>query len=260
MAHFSTMHRPVILSIEGNIGSGKSTLVQYLQTVLGTEVGNICFLEEPVDEWDEVKDEHGVTILENYYANQSAHAFLFQMMAYISRLNKIKTALQGDYDVIIMERSLETDRHVFAQMLRDSEQMTQMEFTVYMRWYGHFMSEIPEAHVVYLRTDPEVVAARVKKRARPGEDIPLSYLQQVSSSTMSDGIRVAIVGCLRFMADSPIFHSQFPGFLVEWLVIDGNMDCDLLGILVSDGTLGKWEGIDHCQRLLALQGVKKHHV
>ena len=163
MAAMLSPQIPIILSIEGNIGSGKSTLVDHLRKVLGPEHGKICFLQEPVDEWSDVKDEHGITILENYYSNQAAHAFSFQMMAYISRLAKIKTALRGDYDVIIMERSLETDRHVFAQMLRDSGHMTQIEFTIYMRWYEHFVSEIPEAHVVYLRTEPEVVVAAVER-------------------------------------------------------------------------------------------------
>ena len=38
------------------------------------------------------------------------------MMAYISRLSLFRKALEEDYDVIISERSIFTDKNVFAQM------------------------------------------------------------------------------------------------------------------------------------------------
>ena len=49
-----------IFSIEGNIGSGKSTLVKILKEQLFTANGKkIIFLQEPVDEWESIKDESG---------------------------------------------------------------------------------------------------------------------------------------------------------------------------------------------------------
>ena len=41
---------PLILSIEGNIGAGKSTFVTEIQDKLGHRE-DICFLQEPVEEW-----------------------------------------------------------------------------------------------------------------------------------------------------------------------------------------------------------------
>ena len=170
---------PIILSIEGNIGSGKSTFVKYLKnSSIWDNVGKVCFLDEPVDEWNEITDENGITIIERYYADQSAHAFVFQMMAYISRLNRIKEALNGDYDVIIMERSLQTDAKVFAQMLKDENKITTIEFAVYKKWFNSFQKDIPPCNIVYLRTDPATALYRVQKRARRGEDIPLAYLEK----------------------------------------------------------------------------------
>ena len=53
---------PIILSIDGNIGSGKSTIVSYLENNFETFCKNknnnnnnslkICFLQEPVKEWE----------------------------------------------------------------------------------------------------------------------------------------------------------------------------------------------------------------
>ena len=177
---------PVILSIEGNIGSGKSTFVQNLKDNIAPECDDgsplrVCFLQEPVDEWNQIRDSTGKTILECYYEDQQAYAFTFQMMAYITRLNRIKEALAGNYDVIIMERSLQTDRLVFAQMLKDEAKISEIEFAVYTKWFDSFQTEIPHCHTVYLRTTPEIALERVQRRAREGEDIPLDYLAQCHS-------------------------------------------------------------------------------
>ena len=47
-----------------------------------------------------IKDENGITILENYYSDQEKYAFQFQMMAYITRLKKLRDALSENYDII----------------------------------------------------------------------------------------------------------------------------------------------------------------
>ena len=74
-----------LVSIEGNIGSGKSTLLAYLKQKYGDN-DTIIFLKEPVDEWEQIKDCNGNTILKKFYADQQKYAFPFQMMAYISRI------------------------------------------------------------------------------------------------------------------------------------------------------------------------------
>ena len=58
----------VIISIEGNIGSGKSTLVSELEKYF-KDNNKIGFLQEPVDIWNTIKDENGTTILEKFYEN-----------------------------------------------------------------------------------------------------------------------------------------------------------------------------------------------
>lgn len=175
---------PVILSIEGNIGSGKSTFVQHLKDHFAKEFPDqirICFLQEPVDEWNQIRDSTGKTIIECYYEDQQAYAFTFQMMAYITRLNRIKEALSENYDIIIMERSLQTDRLVFAQMLKDEAKISDIEFAVYTKWFDSFQRDIPPCHTIYLRTTPEIALERVRRRAREGEDIPLDYLAKCHS-------------------------------------------------------------------------------
>ena len=56
---------PVVLSIEGNIGSGKSTILKFLKE--NNTTNDIIFLKEPVDKWENIKDVEGTTILEHFY-------------------------------------------------------------------------------------------------------------------------------------------------------------------------------------------------
>lgn len=174
----STSTSTSIISIEGNIGSGKSTLVAELEKHFNA-IDEVGFLQEPVDIWNTIKDENGITILEKFYENNEKYAFQFQMMAYISRLSIIKKAIQSNkYKYIITERSLYTDANVFAKMLYDDKKISEIEYTIYKMWFDEFITDIPISKIIYVRAEPIVSSQRVIKRNRLGETIPLSYLEK----------------------------------------------------------------------------------
>ena len=165
-----------IISIEGNIGSGKSTFVETLKKYYKNP--KIYFLQEPVEEWNTIKDKDGISILENYYKDQKKYAFSFQMMAYISRLSSLKNAIDANkYDYIITERSLFTDKEVFCKMLYDDGFIEEIEYTIYLKWFNEFIPKC-EISYVYLYTDTIVSFNRIEKRNRKGEDIPIEYLEK----------------------------------------------------------------------------------
>ena len=176
-----------IITIEGNIGSGKSTLLQHLKekyTATTQTTSNIIFLREPVDEWENIKDENGTTILQKFYADQKAYSFSFQMMAYVSRLKllrdtlkNIKTNCKNKNIIVISERNLYTDKMVFAKMLYDSKKIEEVNYKIYLNWFDTFSDEFPVNKVIYVKTSPENCYERILKRSRSGEDnIPLDYL------------------------------------------------------------------------------------
>lgn len=166
-----------LISIEGNIGSGKSTLLEYLRIQFERNP-NIVFLKEPVDEWTTVTDENNVTMLQKFYADQQKYSFPFQMMAYISRLALLKDTIKKNPDaIIISERSLYTDKLVFAKMLYDSGKIELINYKIYLKWFDTFSSDFPVDKVIYVKADPEICHNRITKRSRDGEDnIPLDYL------------------------------------------------------------------------------------
>ena len=72
----------IIYTVEGNIGSGKSTLVKILKKLLPQRISatKFIFLQEPVDIWNTIKDRDGKTIIEKFYSNQEKYSFPFQIM------------------------------------------------------------------------------------------------------------------------------------------------------------------------------------
>ena len=170
-----------IISIEGNIGSGKSTFVKALQNYFNkTDQINkkIYFLQEPVNIWETIKNNDGENIIECFYKNQDKYAFSFQMMAYISRLSLLRKAVREGYDYIFTERCVNTDRNVFAKMLYDSGKIEKINFEIYTKWFDEFIEEFNNFHYIYIKTNPEKALERINKRARPGETIPLEYLKE----------------------------------------------------------------------------------
>jgi deoxyadenosine/deoxycytidine kinase len=172
-----------IVSIEGNIGSGKSTLLENLKKYYSSNT-NVIFLREPVDDWEKIKDDKGNTMLQKFYADQEKYSFAFQMMAYISRLKilrdtvkNISKSLCDKKYIIITERSLHTDRHIFAKMLYDQGKIENVCYDIYLTLFDEFTKDFPINYSVYVNTDPKICYERIHKRARIGEEIiPLNYL------------------------------------------------------------------------------------
>jgi deoxyadenosine/deoxycytidine kinase len=174
----TTSNNAIIVSIEGNIGSGKTTLLSNLQNAFPGK--NILFVKEPVNVWEEIKDTQGKTMLEKFYADQQKYAFSFQIMAFISRISLLKQSIrENPGSVIITERSLHTDKMVFAQMLFDSGLIEDVNFQIYLKWFDEFSRECPLNRVIYVKTDPDICIQRIAKRSRAGESvIPIDYLRE----------------------------------------------------------------------------------
>lgn len=177
---------PLIFSIDGNIGSGKSRFLSYLkenitQLLIGLPYDikkyKFVFVPEPVSLWSQFKDENNKTIIECFYADQKKYAFPFQMMAYISRLSLLKKYVrENPNSIIITERCLETDRHIFAKMLYDDGAIDKINYDIYLAWFDEFIDEIPVVAHIYIKTEPIISEQRVIARNREGESIPLEYL------------------------------------------------------------------------------------
>jgi deoxyadenosine/deoxycytidine kinase len=182
----------MIIYIEGNIGTGKSTFVdllnRYIDQLEANQKYKVILIQEPVDEWMKTFDSDGKNILEKFYEDLKRWAFTFQMNSFISRAHKIQVEAQrfeedSDFEpLFIVERSIYTDRHCFAKNCFESGNMTKLEYEIYCRWNDWLSDQFglrPQAYI-YLRCPPTENVSRIAKRSREGEcGIPLEYLQQL---------------------------------------------------------------------------------
>jgi deoxyadenosine/deoxycytidine kinase len=170
---------PIILSLEGNIGAGKSTLIEALKTAHP----EWHFVDEPVEEWLQ-PDSTGRNLLQNFYEDKRRWAYTFQNAALLSRSKALQACVHADSDsqVFITERSIEADKNIFASMLTADGDMTPLEFSLYMKWYTQVAAMTPVVSgYIHLDTPVTICHERIEKRARPGETIEVEYLDRLDS-------------------------------------------------------------------------------
>jgi ribonuclease HI len=226
-----------IISIDGNIGSGKSTLLTHLKQHYNNNA-NVIFLKEPVDEWAKIKDKEGNTMLQKFYADQAKYSFAFQMMAYISRLSILRQTVR-EYSnknienlIIITERSLYTDKHVFAKMLHDQNMIEDVTFQIYLNWFNEFSTDFPVDNIIYVKTDPQICHNRIHKRSRVGENIiPLSYLQECHKYHEDF---IDTIECNKMFIDGNVDIFENTTIINEWI---NRIDNHIFKIPITNNTI-----------------------
>jgi deoxycitidine kinase len=166
---------PIIISLDGNIGAGKSTLI----AAIAARLKSVRVIPEPVGDWMTMKNQHGQSLLQSFYSDQTRWCYTFQNCALLTRLLDTQKLMNESPDggIIITERSVLTDRYVFAEMLHSHGKMDDMEWNLYMKWYDHYAKDIPVRGVIYLTTSAEISKERIGIRGREGEEsIPIEYL------------------------------------------------------------------------------------
>lgn len=177
------MTKTYIVSIEGNIGSGKSTVLQQLKE----KYPHWIFVDEPVNEWLALKNEKGESLLEVFYKDKQRWSYTFQNAAILYRYQKLREALstlkKDQSNVIVMERCLDTDSQIFCKMLHKDGYIDTLEKRLYDDWLAHLQSMLPSVDAyIYVNTNPDLSHQRISKRARDGESIiPLEYLRELDT-------------------------------------------------------------------------------
>lgn len=158
---------PIVISIEGLIGSGKSTLINECLVPCLTNKGyRVTVIKEPVDLWGE--------ILPLFYTDPSRWAYTFQSIAFLDRINEARD-MWGKHkeitDIFITERSIVSDK-LFVETLYKLGSITDMEYHYYYKWCKLWTELLPFKPdlFVYLCPSIDTIMGRVKIRARKGEE------------------------------------------------------------------------------------------
>ena len=167
------------ISIEGNIGVGKSTFTNLMKKYFD----NSTIVSEPVDMWLNFKNEQDENILGMFYKDTKRWAYTFQNLAYITRMMKIEDAIRNSSGLVFLDRSLGTDKNVFEKMLYDDGLLNKIEHDMYNLWYEFYHKYVntnTDQIYIYLKCNPLTAYERIKKRGREEEkNITLEYLEKL---------------------------------------------------------------------------------
>ena len=169
---------PKIYFVEGNIGTGKSTFLSMIEKTYGDKYQVIY---EPVDVWTNFKDSSGKNILQYFYEDPKRFAYTFQNTAFVSRVEKLQE-IDTSKDAIFIERSIWSDKNIFAKNCFESGMMSEIEYMLYEKWFSWLEKNlsIGDYEFIYLRCAPETSFERMKKRSRSEETgVSLEYITQI---------------------------------------------------------------------------------
>ncbi|KAF5270185.1 hypothetical protein FQR65_LT05665 [Abscondita terminalis] len=195
--------RPFRVSIEGNIGAGKSTLIKYFSSFSGIET-----YPEPIEWW---RNLDGHNLLELLYTDSDKWYTTFQMYVQLTRLKVQTSPPKSSTTVQMFERSVQNNRHCFVEQARHANVIHHADYAVIDEWYKWAKKncDIALDLIVYLRSTPEVVYERMLSRNRPEETcVPLQYLKDLHESherwLMSDDVSLNTTPVLVLDADSTL--------------------------------------------------------
>lgn len=158
------------IGVAGNIGVGKSTLIEALQH---PPFSNILLEHYPSHYGSETvctfPESFTDEVLDAFYKNPKEMAFLAQMEFLNGRLER-QSKINQVNGIIMEDRTLYEDYHIFGKAQKVVGSMSHEEFLVYERNYRLMSAKVPEPDlVVYLRANVNTLKARIKTRGRASE-------------------------------------------------------------------------------------------
>ena len=153
---------PRFIVIEGPLRVGKSTLAKILAERLHAR---------------RIYDCEDNPFLADFYKEKAGAAFRAQMYFLIERAKRIREALAVEAPGPVLSDFLLQKDRIFANLNLNNE-----ELKLYERYYESLASDIPAPDlVVYLQAKPEVLRARIAKKAtREENQISLEYIEEVA--------------------------------------------------------------------------------
>jgi len=183
------------ITIAGNIGAGKSTLVYMLSQRLRWEP----FFEPVANN----------PYLADFYQDMAAWGFHSQVY-FLSHRLRVYSELAKSSSSVILDRSLYEDAEIFAHNLFKRGIMNKRDYDTYESLYHSLVSFLPTPDLmIYLRASTETLIDRIKKRGRDYEKtIKPDYLAQLNESYEAWIAKFALCPVLTIPSDNLDFVSM----------------------------------------------------
>ncbi len=154
------------IAIAGNMGSGKSTLVEFLAHTYG-----VMPFYEPNDENPYLSD---------FYKDMKRWALQSQLY-FLSNKFRLHQELDRQPGVVALDRTIFEDAEIFATALHQMRKIDKRDWETYQGFYHAILDAIrPPDLMIYLRCSMRPLRQRIRLRGRKMErDVPLAYLKRL---------------------------------------------------------------------------------
>ena len=154
------------IAIAGNMGAGKSTLVDFLARTYG-----VMPFYEPNDDNPYLSD---------FYRDMKGWAFQSQLY-FLANKFRLHQELDRQPGVVALDRTIFEDAEIFATALHQMRKISKRDWQTYQSFYHAILDAIrPPDLMIYLRCSMRTLRHRIRLRGRMIErDVPQSYLKRL---------------------------------------------------------------------------------
>ena len=164
----------MFVAVSGNIGAGKTTLVNRLADYLDGRA-----------ELESVRDN---PYLNDFYRDMARWAFPLQVY-FLSHRFEQGLRIANSREPVVLDRTIYEDAHIFAYNLFTSEYLTKRDYRNYHHLYRTMIGLIPPPDlIIYLKGSVETLQQRIQQRYATQDPqrqlentIPVEYLKDLNS-------------------------------------------------------------------------------
>ena len=155
------------IAISGNIGAGKTSLTELLSKHYGWEAHYEDVIDNPY--------------LDDFYNHMERWSFNLQIYFLKSRFEQL-LKIKNINNVIVQDRTIYEDAHIFAPNLKSMGLMNQRDFKNYQGLFELMESQIQGPDLlIYLRSSIPNLVNKIHKRGREYENsISIDYLSRLN--------------------------------------------------------------------------------
>lgn len=156
------------IAVAGNIGAGKTTLTELIAKHFGWKA-----------QFESVENN---PYLNDFYEDMPRWSFNLQIYFLNNRFKQVIDIKNGK-DIVIQDRTIYEDAHIFAPNLHSMGLMSTRDFENYQELFDTMSSMIsPPDLLIYLRASIPQLVNNIQRRGREYEDnIRLDYLKKLNS-------------------------------------------------------------------------------
>ena len=161
------MQRPLLISIDGNIGAGKTTLTELLSKQYRW-----------IPQFEDV--DHN-PYLQDFYEDMPRWSFNLQIYFLNSRLNQLLEIQRGT-ETVIQDRTIYEDAMIFAPNLHEMGLMRHRDYDNYFSFFQTLKTMVnPPDLLIYIQSTVPNLVGQIQKRGREYEEnIRLDYLKRLN--------------------------------------------------------------------------------